>query len=96
MSTIRPRTPDEYDAWLTEVCPVPVSIYKTLKGLIYSLLAAGIGYVAIQTGADPTVIAPIVLGSVMVYFVGEVREVELWNATIRFSRRKQHSETDED
>lgn len=84
----RPETPDEYHGRLCDATNgTPYMLWKTLKGLVYSLIFAAVGYIAVRNGADPGTMAVAVIMASGAAMVGELKEVEIANVvTLTFKR----------
>lgn len=68
---------ERYNAELQAVCPVDVKMWRKLKGLVYSLLVIA---VVVFTGTKQMAtweLAVVAIGSIVVFYVGEAKEIEL-------------------
>lgn len=91
------ETPTEYhDRLCNATNGTPVMLWKTLKGLVYTLIFAAIGYIAVRNGAAPGTMALAVLVASGAAMVGELKEVEIANVvTLTFKRNGHSGEDDE-
>jgi hypothetical protein len=89
-------TLETHNARLREVCPVAINKWRIGKALLYSTFLASVTAGMTTFNAPPDIVWPITLIGIIVFLVGEVREIEVANTITVLFNGKHHPNQDDD